>query len=98
VFIDEAGHSKETEAIIPIALFANQKSVVVLAGDHKQLGPIVRSRLAAKCGLERSYLERLATGAPYLPRGECELSLLIAYEGGRATEAKTLGALLTYVP
>ncbi|GAQ77983.1 RNA helixase SDE3 [Klebsormidium nitens] len=69
VFVDEAGHARETEALIPIALFADKTSIVVLAGDHKQLGPIVRSKMAAGRGLETSYLERLAMQAPYLPWG-----------------------------
>ena len=34
-------------------------TLVVLAGDHKQLGPIVRSPIAQRYGLEISLLERL---------------------------------------
>uniref|UniRef100_H2YF51 DNA2/NAM7 helicase-like C-terminal domain-containing protein n=1 Tax=Ciona savignyi TaxID=51511 RepID=H2YF51_CIOSA len=43
---------------------------VVLAGDPKQLGPIVRSSLAKTYGLEKSYIERLITDIDiYQPEG-----------------------------
>ncbi|XP_059188712.1 putative helicase mov-10-B.2 [Centropristis striata] len=60
IFVDEAGQSTETECIIPIAgLMNQQKCQVVLAGDPKQLGPIITSRVAEKHGLNVSLLERL---------------------------------------
>ena len=47
VFIDEAGHGLEPECLIPIAgLYkADRKEggQLVLAGDPKQLGPVLRS-------------------------------------------------------
>ncbi|CAI5968583.1 unnamed protein product [Closterium sp. NIES-65] len=39
IFIDEAGHAIEPEGIIPIACHAAPHAVILLAGDHKQLGP-----------------------------------------------------------
>lgn len=60
VFVDEAGQAMEPECIVPLAGLLNVKSgQVVLAGDPEQLGPIVRSRLAQKYGLEVSLIERL---------------------------------------
>uniref|UniRef100_A0AAX7TVB1 RNA helicase n=1 Tax=Astatotilapia calliptera TaxID=8154 RepID=A0AAX7TVB1_ASTCA len=60
VFIDEAGHAVETECIIPLAgLLDATAGQVVLAGDPKQLGPILRSPYALKYGMGVSLLERL---------------------------------------
>uniref|UniRef100_A0A674EXB5 RNA helicase n=1 Tax=Salmo trutta TaxID=8032 RepID=A0A674EXB5_SALTR len=60
VFVDEAGHAVETETIIPLAgLLQPETGQVVLAGDPKQLGPILRSPLALKHGMGVSLLERL---------------------------------------
>jgi helicase MOV-10 len=38
---------------------------VILSGDHKQLGPIIRSSVARELGLEKSYLERLMENELY---------------------------------
>jgi helicase MOV-10 len=69
VFIDEAGHSVECEAIACVALTTKQSAsnppVTVLAGDPKQLGPIIRSDIAKAFGLEKSLLERLSQLEPY---------------------------------
>lgn len=66
LFIDESGHAVEPEALIPIAgLFTSEKEKymlfgqLVLAGDPKQLGPLLRSPVAIKLGLGTSLLERL---------------------------------------
>ncbi|KAK7884271.1 hypothetical protein WMY93_027394 [Mugilogobius chulae] len=65
VFVDEAGHAVETECIVPLAGLLNPESgQVVLAGDPKQLGPIIRSPLALKFGMGLSLLERLMTNFP----------------------------------
>ena len=57
VFIDEAGHAVEPEAIISLSNLLNPNNPgggqVVLAGDPKQLGPILRSPLALEHGLGR---------------------------------------------
>ncbi|GMH88807.1 hypothetical protein TL16_g11266 [Triparma laevis f. inornata] len=67
VFVDEAGHAIEPEAIGTISRTINKKSgSVVLAGDPKQLGPIIRSNLAKKFGLENSLLERLSERSEYM--------------------------------
>ncbi|XP_053277315.1 putative helicase mov-10-B.2 isoform X1 [Pleuronectes platessa] len=62
VFVDEAGHAVETECLIPLAgLLRAHTGQVVLAGDPKQLGPILRSPLALKHGLGVSLLQRMMT-------------------------------------
>ncbi|XP_068695788.1 putative helicase mov-10-B.1 [Montipora foliosa] len=62
IFIDEAGHATEPECIIPVANLLDPASgQLVLAGDPKQLGPIIRSPISQEHGLETSLLERLMT-------------------------------------
>uniref|UniRef100_A0A8C5BGX8 RNA helicase n=1 Tax=Gadus morhua TaxID=8049 RepID=A0A8C5BGX8_GADMO len=65
VFVDEAGHAVETECIIPLAgLVQPESGQVVLAGDPKQLGPILRSPLVQNNGMSMSLLERLMDTMP----------------------------------
>lgn len=59
VFIDEAGQATEPEAFVSIKTIADNATNIVLSGDPKQLGPIIRSTVARVLGLEKSYLERL---------------------------------------
>uniref|UniRef100_H3DLP5 RNA helicase n=1 Tax=Tetraodon nigroviridis TaxID=99883 RepID=H3DLP5_TETNG len=60
IFVDEAGQAVEPECIIAVAgLFNPKEGQLVLAGDPKQLGPILRSPLALQYGLGVSLLERL---------------------------------------
>lgn len=59
IFIDEAGQAMEPQAMIPIKTMADDSTNIVLAGDNKQLGPIVQSRIAGELGLKKSYLSRL---------------------------------------
>ena len=58
IFIDEAGHATEPETVIPLSglLDVNMRNggQVVLAGDPKQLGPIIRSSIASGKGLGKS--------------------------------------------
>lgn len=57
VFIDESGNATETETLIPIAGLLTSATQtgefsgqIVLAGDPKQLGPIIHSPLAKQYG------------------------------------------------
>ncbi|XP_037640935.1 putative helicase mov-10-B.1 [Sebastes umbrosus] len=60
VFVDEGGQAVEPECVIAIAgLLSAEKGQLVLAGDPKQLGPILRSPIALQHGLGLSLLERL---------------------------------------
>lgn len=49
----------ETLVMIPIKMNAGLQTIVVLAGDPKQLGPVIRSPVARRLGLDVSYLDRL---------------------------------------
>ncbi|KAF7313870.1 RNA helicase [Mycena chlorophos] len=77
IFVDEAGQAIEPEVMLPIKSLADGKTNVILAGDDKQLGPIVQSSLASILGLRVSYLSRimqrdiysLAADAPVGGRG-----------------------------
>ena len=57
IVIDEAAQAEEPLAMIPILLFSNASTNVILAGDPRQLGPIIKSPITAS--LRKSYLERL---------------------------------------
>ncbi|XP_072386065.1 putative helicase mov-10-B.1 [Diabrotica undecimpunctata] len=66
IFIDESGYATETQTLIPIAGIASNSekegvvtAQLVLAGDPKQLGPLVHSGIAEYCGYGKSMLERL---------------------------------------
>ncbi|XP_006895773.1 PREDICTED: putative helicase MOV-10 isoform X2 [Elephantulus edwardii] len=67
IFIDEAGHSMEPESLVAIAGLMEVREKgdpggqLVLAGDPRQLGPVLRSPLTQKHGLGHSLLERLLT-------------------------------------
>ncbi|KAK2615206.1 hypothetical protein N8I77_001976 [Diaporthe amygdali] len=56
VLIDESTQSAEPECMIPLVLGCKQ---IVLVGDHKQLGPVIMNKKAAKAGLNQSLFERL---------------------------------------
>lgn len=59
IFLDEAGQAYEPETMIPISLLCRRGTVIVLAGDPMQLGPVIHSREAETFGLGMSYLARL---------------------------------------
>uniref|UniRef100_A0A8C9Y3G0 RNA helicase n=1 Tax=Sander lucioperca TaxID=283035 RepID=A0A8C9Y3G0_SANLU len=65
VFLDEAGQATEPESLIPISFVSEKDGQIVLAGDPCQLGPIVKSKLAAAFGLGVSLLERLMANQLY---------------------------------
>lgn len=60
VFIDEAGQSLEPACWIPIL----KARKLILAGDHCQLPPTVKSEQAAKAGLSETILERMVKKHP----------------------------------
>ena len=59
IFVDEAGQATEPETFVSIKTLADSKTNVILSGDPKQLGPVIRSAITRDLGLEKSYLERL---------------------------------------
>ena len=54
--IDEASMTMEPEAMAPVSLSEH----VVLIGDHKQLQPVVKSKVAERNGMKKSLFERYA--------------------------------------
>ncbi|RPD55534.1 P-loop containing nucleoside triphosphate hydrolase protein [Lentinus tigrinus ALCF2SS1-7] len=60
IFVDEAGQGTEPEVLTAaIKTLVTPSTRVILSGDPKQLGPVIRSSLARQLGLGKSYLERL---------------------------------------
>uniref|UniRef100_A0A8V5FQ25 Uncharacterized protein n=1 Tax=Melopsittacus undulatus TaxID=13146 RepID=A0A8V5FQ25_MELUD len=66
VILDEAGQVTEPESLIPIGLISEANGQIVLAGDPKQLGPVIKSKIALMFGLNVSFLERLTSREIYL--------------------------------
>lgn len=67
LFIDEAGQATEPESLVSIGLIRcdSNPGQIVLAGDPKQLGPVLMSRQASAYGLGVSLLERLSHSPLY---------------------------------
>ncbi|KAF9976332.1 hypothetical protein BGZ73_008762 [Actinomortierella ambigua] len=63
IILDEAAQCFEPETLVPLQM-AKPKTSVVLAGDHHQLGPMVRSPVAHALGLGICMLERLVNLPP----------------------------------
>ena len=70
ILVDEAAQALEPETLLPLS-FKGPASRVVLAGDWKQLGPVVRSRCCDSLGLGKSLLQRLAT-QPWYTKRDCK--------------------------
>lgn len=60
--VDECGMCLEPETLIPIVSSESARQVVLI-GDHMQLQPIVKNRLAKSLGLSTSMFERYASRA-----------------------------------
>jgi helicase MOV-10 len=75
--VDEAGHATEPEVVsVASTLMDFQRKddrigQLVLAGDPKQLGPVVTAPLCRKFGMEISYMERM-TSCPVYGKGSEE--------------------------
>lgn len=72
IFIDEAGSATEASTIIPIAGLVSfggfkRRNHIIIAGDPKQLGPIVLHRQSEKLLYGRSMLDRLMELDLYKP-------------------------------
>ncbi|XP_065514508.1 RNA helicase Mov10l1 [Caloenas nicobarica] len=78
VILDEAGQASEPESLIPIGLISEANGQIVLVGDPKQLGPVIKSKIAQSFGLNISLLERLTSRELYL-RDEDAFSACGAY-------------------
>ncbi|KAI0646633.1 P-loop containing nucleoside triphosphate hydrolase protein [Trametes meyenii] len=87
IFVDEAGQASEPEVLSAIKTIAVEKTRVVLSGDPKQLGPVIRSAIARELGLSKSYLERLMERPVYAGengRGTCFIKLVNNYRSHEA--------------
>jgi hypothetical protein len=83
VFLDEAGHAHEPEAVSAFAgLLEPRYGRLVMAGDPRQLGAIIRSNLASVAGLGESLLERMMTryDQPRLMAAFSRLALMAAMQ------------------
>ncbi|EIN09607.1 P-loop containing nucleoside triphosphate hydrolase protein [Punctularia strigosozonata HHB-11173 SS5] len=87
VFIDEAGQATEPEAMVAIRTLATDKTNIILSGDPKQLGPVIRSGVARDLGLGQSYLERLMGRAIYDVLGGYGVSVVKLVKNFRSHEA-----------
>jgi len=58
VIVDEAAQAMEAEVLVPLTLCVTGGRLF-LAGDFKQLGPVIRSPVALKFGLGVSLMERI---------------------------------------
>lgn len=59
IFVDEAGQASEPEMLVATKPLLDENTRIILSGDPKQLGPVIRSSMAREFGLQRSFLERL---------------------------------------
>ena len=67
ICIDEGGQAVEPEAIGPVAGLLGASGQLIVAGDPRQLGPVIHHALAKEHGLGMSYLERLMERPIYAP-------------------------------
>lgn len=79
IFVDEAGQATEPETMIAIRTMADKHTNIVLSGDPKQLGPIIRSSVARQFHLDTSYLERLMALDVYEEQSGHGLTCVIFY-------------------
>nr|KAG5690384.1 hypothetical protein BaRGS_002341 [Batillaria attramentaria] len=93
VFVDEASQATEPESVVAIAgLLDVSKDMdkggqLVMAGDPKQLGPILRSPLARQWELDISLMERLMRNFPPFKRRQ-------APQGGEYYDSRVLTKLV----
>ncbi|KAK9054834.1 hypothetical protein SSX86_025913 [Deinandra increscens subsp. villosa] len=77
IFLDEAAQSCEPETMVPISHFYRRDTVVVLAGDPVQLGPVIFSKDAESYGLGKSFMERLCESKLYKDGDENYVTKLV---------------------
>lgn len=58
VFVDEAAQAMEAEVLVALTL-RGKKGRLFLAGDWQQLGPVIRSPIAIRFGLQLPLMERI---------------------------------------
>lgn len=65
IFLVDASSATEPEAMVPLANFANNSTVVVITGTPKRNSGWIRSPIARNNGLKISYFERLRDSKLY---------------------------------
>ena len=65
IFLVDASSTTEPEATIALANFANQNTSVIVTGEPGNHSGWIRSNIARKYGLGKSYFERLREVGPY---------------------------------
>ncbi|CAO1361286.1 unnamed protein product [Diamesa serratosioi] len=69
IFVDECASAAETECLVPIMGMGTTLNKIttniVLLGDHKQLGPVIKCQDAEKLGFGVSLMERMMTKERY---------------------------------
>lgn len=86
VLIDEAGQALEPACWIPIS----RAKKVVLAGDHCQLPPTVKSKAAAEAGLSQSLMEKI------LQRQTSDISAMLGIQYRMHEEIMTFSNRIFY--
>lgn len=76
LFIDECNLAMECESLVPIMSVGSETSLV-LAGDTKQLSPVIRDQAAAAMGLGLSIQERLLKLPLYVDGVYCTNTRLV---------------------
>ncbi|KAG8929262.1 hypothetical protein FRC01_004609 [Tulasnella sp. 417] len=66
----------EPEIMVPIKTMANENTRIILSGDPKQLGPIIRSAVASRLGLATSFLNRLVERDVYSDRANSGITMV----------------------
>lgn len=76
LIVDEAGQCSETEMLPALTMMGNKNCQMILAGDDKQLGPVVLCEDLQESGFEESCFERLMKFPLYdNTSGECNPTL-----------------------
>ncbi|KAL7072277.1 hypothetical protein ACQ4LE_008607 [Meloidogyne hapla] len=65
IIIDEAGQASELETLVPIIGMIGKDTKIILAGDHKQLGPVEAVDYFRRNKFTSSLIERLQTVEHY---------------------------------
>ncbi|GMY33327.1 putative helicase MOV-10 [Fagus crenata] len=80
IFLVDASSTTEPEATIALANFANENTTVIVTGAPRNRSDWVRSNMARKYGLGKSYFERLHEREPYKIRNPMFITELVHFE------------------
>jgi helicase MOV-10 len=80
IFLVDASSTTEPEATIALANFANENTTVIVTGAPRNRSGWVRSNMARKYGLGKSYFERLHEREPYKNCNPMFITELVHFE------------------